>query len=97
VSFAFTRRLAGRRVRGRCLAQMRRNRRAKRCTRTKPAGSFVLPARQGANRVRFQGRFGTRKLKPGRYLLTLRATDAAGNLSRRVPLKFTLLRARRHR
>jgi hypothetical protein len=97
VSFTFARKQPGRRVRGRCVRQTRRNRRAKRCNRLTPAGSFTLPARQGANRVRFQGRFGTRKLKPGRYVLTLRAIDAAGNSSRRVSRAFKLLRARRHR
>jgi hypothetical protein len=96
-TFAFKRKASGRRVRGRCVRPTRRNRRAKRCTRRLAAGSFSLPARQGANRVRFQGRFGTRRLKPGRYALSLRAVDAAGNRSAAVPLSFKLLPARRKR
>ncbi len=48
-------------------------------------------ARAGANRVRFQGRLSrARTLLPGRYRLTVVATDAAGNRSRP---KRTLLSA----
>ena len=49
---------------------------------------------QGANRIRFTGRVGRKvKLAPGRYRITTKATDAAGNrsgeanaLPRRPPL-----------
>jgi hypothetical protein len=61
-------------------------------------GSFVRSAGAGANSVRFRGRLRvngrTLSLAPGRYRLTLVATDAAGNRSvaRRVP--FRVLSAR---
>ena len=57
-------------------------------------GSFSRPARSGANTVRFAGRprvaGRTRSLAPGRYRLTLTATDTAGNSSagRRLPFRI---------
>jgi hypothetical protein len=59
----------------------------------RPIGSFVRSAGAGANSVRFSGRLRVRgrtlSLAPGRYRLTLVATDAAGNRSaaRRVPFR----------
>jgi Tol biopolymer transport system component len=55
-------------------------------TRTKTAA--------GRNRVRFTGRVGKRKLRPGRYRATLTATDAAVNTSRPRTISFTMLRRR---
>jgi plastocyanin len=43
---------------------------------------------QGANSIRFAGR----GLKPGRYRLTLRATDSAGNESEPARLRFRVVR-----
>jgi hypothetical protein len=45
------------------------------------AGTLRRTARAGANRVAFSGRIGRRALRRGRYRLTVRATDAAGNRS----------------
>ena len=59
----------------------------------RPIGSFVRSASAGPNSVRFSGRLRVRgrtlSLAPGRYRLTLVATDAAGNRSapRRVPFR----------
>ncbi len=56
-------------------------------------GSFVRSAGAGPNSVRFSGRLRVRgrtlSLAPGRYRMTLVATDAAGNrsLARRVPFR----------
>ena len=59
---------------------------ARRCTRyvaVKPALKFSNQA-AGQRSIRFEGRLSRRKtLKPGVYRLTLRARDAAGNLSSR--------------
>ena len=57
----------------------------------KAAGTIVVAARKGANRVRFQGRLTrTRTLGPGRYTLEVGAANAAGR--RAVPrhLTFTI-------
>ena len=43
---------------------------------------------QGSNSIRFRGR----GLRPGRYRLTLRATDAAGNVSDPARLRFRVVR-----
>jgi Tol biopolymer transport system component len=92
-SFTFHRMLKGRRAGRRCVKPNRRNRRARRCTRFVRAGSFSLNANAGANRVRFQGRLSrSRRLRPGKYRLTLGARDAAGNRSRSRTTTFTIVR-----
>jgi hypothetical protein len=66
----------GRKVKRRCRAPTRKNRRAKRCKRLVSAGSILFTGHAGKNRVRFQGRISRRKrLKPGRYRLTVTARD----------------------
>jgi hypothetical protein len=48
--------------------------------------------------LRFQGRLSrTRRLSPGRYELAIQAVDSAGNRSRTVRKRFTLLAALRRR
>lgn len=47
----------------------------------KPVGTLVRRGEQGANRIAFSGRLGSKALKPGRYVLILTAVDAAGNRS----------------
>jgi Ca2+-binding RTX toxin-like protein len=70
----------GRRVGRRCVAPTRANSRNRRCTRfALMLGSFARAARAGANRFRFTGRIGGRKLAPGAY--QLRATPRAGGRS----------------
>ena len=60
--------------------------------RFRAAGSFTVRGHAGQNKLRFQGRLSHRKtLKPGRYRLTLRATDRFGNRSQSKKLNFTLL------
>lgn len=56
------------------------------------AGSIARAGHAGGNRIRFNGRIGGRKLKPGRYLATARATDGAGHSSSSRTVKFTILR-----
>ncbi len=61
--------------------------------RTRVAGTLRLNAHTGTNRVRFQGRLSrTRKLVPGRYMVTLTATNAAGRSTTSRPLTFTIVR-----
>jgi hypothetical protein len=80
---AFAKAKPGRRVGGRCVAPTRANRSRRRCTRFVAAGSFTIPARLGANSVRFQGRLDARhRLGLGRYRVVVTVTDAAGNASK---------------
>ncbi|NLT06987.1 MAG: hypothetical protein GXY03_11850, partial [Solirubrobacterales bacterium] len=48
----------------------------------------------GANRLRFNGRLRRRPLRPGRYRLTLVATDAAGNRGKPARAAFLVPRRR---
>jgi hypothetical protein len=54
----------------RCVAQTRKNAKAKKCTRLVTLrGSFVRSGLAGANSFRFTGRLGSKTLKPGTYAL----------------------------
>ena len=96
-TFSFERLSKGRRVGGKCRKQTRANRGKRRCTRSvRVKRTFGVEGRQGQNRVRFQGRITKRRaLKPGRYRMTLRARDAAGNDSSPDRATFRLLKAKR--
>ncbi|HEY7485463.1 MAG TPA: hypothetical protein VH912_13450, partial [Streptosporangiaceae bacterium] len=88
VRFAFSKRVKGRKVGRKCVANRSKGRR---CTRKVKAGAFVLSARAGRRKVRFQGRISARKrLRPGRYTLTVTATDSQGRKSAPRSLKFTI-------
>jgi hypothetical protein len=57
------------------------------------AGKLLVKGRPGTNRVAFKGRLSrTRKLRPGRYLVRLTATNARGQRSSSRALEFTILR-----
>jgi hypothetical protein len=91
VRFAFTQRVAGRRVGGRCVAQNERNRKQRKCTRIVTTGAFSFNGHAGTNAVIFQGRLSRhKKLKPGRYTLVITATNSAGR-SKPVKLTFTIV------
>ena len=93
VSFEFTRKLAGRRVKGRCVAQTRRNRHRRACRRTIPQGVLAVAGHNGANKVAFQGRLSaSKKLPPGQYTLAITATDSAGRRSQPEELTFRIVR-----
>ena len=93
-TISFARARSGRRVGGRCVKPTRANRSRRRCTRFAAAGSFHLPAKLGANRVRFQGRLdATRRLALGSYRVSVSAKDAAGNASQpRIGPTFRIVR-----
>jgi hypothetical protein len=63
----------------------------KRRGRYRRAGSFKRKLLKGRARVRFSGRLGRRKLKPGVYRLTITPKDAAGNAGRPRRLFFRIL------
>ncbi len=93
VRLAFTQRVAGRRVKGKCVAQTKRNRKKPRCTRTVTVGTLSFRGRAGTNKVRFQGRLSRRKrLKPGRYTLTVTARDSTGLQSAPRSVSFTIVK-----
>ena len=57
----------------------------------KKIGSFTQHDHAGKNSKRFSGRVGKKTLDPGRYRVTLVATDAAHNRSRSHRVSFTIL------
>jgi hypothetical protein len=86
VSIGFERKLAGRRVRGRC-AKPKRGARAN-CTRyLRSRPKVIVQGKAGLNTVSFRGR----GLAVGRYRMTLNAKDASGKSSRPARLSFELL------
>jgi virginiamycin B lyase len=91
--FTFAKKTSGRRVGGRCVKATKKNRKRARCTRLVSRGGFSRKAAAGKNRLRFEGRLSKRKrLSPGRYRVTLRATDAAHNRSKPRRASFTIAR-----
>jgi hypothetical protein len=91
VKIVLARRLAGRRVRSRCVAPSRKLRAQKKCTRTLVRGTLSRVSRQGGNSVRFSGRIGSRALPPGRYEATLTARNAAKGTSKPMTIFFTIV------
>ncbi|HTE63784.1 MAG TPA: galactose oxidase-like domain-containing protein, partial [Solirubrobacteraceae bacterium] len=76
---------------GRC--KPRRGRSGRRCTRlVGVSGNWRHRAAAGLNALRFRGRVGDVRLRPGRYRLTATAKDAAGAKSRAVHAPFTIMK-----
>jgi 6-phosphogluconolactonase (cycloisomerase 2 family) len=93
VRFAFTQQLAGRKVKGKCVAQTKQNRRGGACKRTVTRGTLAFTGHSGPNRISFQGRMSrTKKLGPGRYTLIITATNGAGQHSSPKALSFTIVK-----
>jgi hypothetical protein len=95
VRFDFTRRLAGRKEGGRCVARTSKNRQGETCRRTLRAGALSFSGHAGVNKVMFLGRVSRAgKLKPGRYTLTVTATSSDGQRSAPASLGFRVVRWR---
>jgi hypothetical protein len=93
VSFSFTHQVGGRKVKGKCVAQTRKNRAKGSCKRTVTVGALSFAAHAGSNRAFFQGRISrSLKLQPGTYTLVIRATNAQGQRSAPVRISFTVVR-----
>ncbi len=54
-------------------------------------GTMVAARQSGAGKINFSGRLRKKKLKPGKYRMTLTARDAAGNLSAKTHRKFVIV------
>lgn len=89
VAFSVKRARKGRRSKGKCRPRARKG---KRCRTYKGAGSFKATGTAGRNEKIFSGKIGARRLKRGSYRMTLVATDAAGNRSKRSSLSFAVVR-----
>jgi hypothetical protein len=91
VVFTFTRRLAGRKEGGRCVATTSRNRQGKTCRRTVRAGALSFSGHPGVNKVVFLGRTTrTDKFKSGQYTLAVTSTTSEGRRSKPASLSFTV-------
>jgi hypothetical protein len=93
VKLAFIRLASGRKVHGKCVKQTKKNRHKPSCTRKSSAGSITFSAHSGTNKLTFAGRLSShKKLKPGRYRLTITARDAAGNSATKTVRTITVAR-----
>jgi hypothetical protein len=93
VSFAFTQRVGGRTLNGKCVAQTKKNGHKHACKRTVTRGIMTFTAHAGTNKVAFQERISrSRKLPPGTYTLVITATNAAGQRSSSQLLGFTIVK-----
>ncbi len=93
VSFAFTQQVGGRKVKGKCVAQTKKNRRKSACKRTVTRGTLTFTGHTGMNKVSFQGRIShSKKLGLGSYTLVMSATNAAGQHSSPRQLSFTIVK-----
>jgi uncharacterized repeat protein (TIGR01451 family) len=92
VSFAFTQQDGGRKVKGRCVAQTKKNRSKPRCRLRVTPGTLSFTGHAGLNKVVFQGLISrSKKLRPGRYTLVITATSVAGKRSAPQSLRFTIV------
>jgi hypothetical protein len=91
-TFTFSYRTKGYKSGKHCVAHKPRGKhKVKRCTRV--AGKLKHATAAGARTLDFEGRFSKhKKLKPGRYKLSLTATDAAGNRSKAKTANFRVLK-----
>jgi hypothetical protein len=93
IKLAFTQRVGGRKVGGKCVLESSHNKRRGHCLRTVTVGTLSLPAvAPGSRRISFQGRLSRRTtLKPGPYSVTISATNASGRASAKA-LAFTIVK-----
>jgi hypothetical protein len=92
LSFAFTQRVGGRKVRGRCVAPSRSNRRKRFCRRTVTRATLSMRGHKGKNKLAFQGRISrSRKLRPGTYTVVITAFNGLRR-SGAKRLTFTIVR-----
>lgn len=94
VKIAIAERSPGQRRGGKCVAPPSKKRRGThRCTRILRKGTLTRKSFAARNLVPFSGRIGSRALPIGSYQATLTATNAAGQRSAAVTVRFTIVRA----
>jgi sugar lactone lactonase YvrE len=91
VLFDVQQKVAGRMVGRKCRKPSRTNRTRPRCNRLARIGRFAHASLAGETRKKFSGKIGKRTLKPGGYLVTLTATDLAGNRSQPKALNLRVV------
>jgi hypothetical protein len=82
----------GKKAKTRCVATGQRVNRRQRCHAYKTVGAMSAKARKGKNKIVFRGKLGKTKLARGKYRLSLRVTDGAGNKSKAARITFTVTR-----
>lgn len=93
VTFRFLEHVGGRKAGRRCVAKTHKNAKHRSCTRLVSAGTLSFAAHAGVNKVIFQGRISaSKKLRIGRYVLRVTATNATGQSSSPVTLGFTIVK-----
>jgi hypothetical protein len=91
VTITMARKAPGRRVGKSCRAPSQTNRARRHCTRYKTVGTLKRQGLQGPNGVAFTGRIGRKALKPRAYRASVKARDAAGNVSSPSTAGFTIV------
>ena len=90
VTLTFGQAVRGRRLHGRCRALNARDRHSPGCLRAVVRGKLsVRFAAAGRRTVRFKGRLGARRLRPGRYTVTVRAAASGRSVTRRLHFTIT--------
>lgn len=93
ITFRFTQRVRGRKVKNRCVAPGRKHRDNRVCERTVSVGTLSFAGHDGANNVVFQGLISpSKKLKPGRYTVIITARNAADQTSAPRTLSFRIVK-----
>ncbi len=94
VALRFTQQAPGRRLKRRCVARYPRQKRTESaCKLTVTLGTSSFSAHAGQNKIKFQGRItNLKRLKPGRYMLIISATNAAHQRSKPETLTFTIVK-----
>jgi hypothetical protein len=91
VKIVISQRMLGRRSGTNCVALTKKLRKAKSCLRIVVRGTLTRSSHQGANKVAFSGRIGSRALRPGHYQATLTARDAAMLTSKAQTILFAIV------
>lgn len=91
VTVTAERRSTGRRVGHTCKKQTAKNKRRKPCDRWAKVGSFVVAGATGKNTVALPRHIGGKRLTPGAYRLSVRATDTSKNVGATTRKRFKIV------
>ncbi|MBJ7522442.1 MAG: hypothetical protein JHC84_22255, partial [Solirubrobacteraceae bacterium] len=82
----------GRRVSGRCQRVTKATRGQAKCRIANVRTTLRASGKAGVNTIRITGKIGRKTLKPGPYVVTVSAIDAAGNRAAPKTARFTISR-----